>query len=1067
MTFIIGCKRKISSCSALKMLDVAKAVSVLFALNRIKFSRFRSTLKVKISSYFCGKNAEHFKKNRMTNFLKIYALLFVVAAAWIISGCTTQKVRGEYKGLKKVYHNTTQRYNGYFNATVLLEESRLALEQQHRDNYNKILPIFPATEAENAQAVAEPLDEAMKKVSVAVNLHRGANWTDDCYFLLGQAQYFKQDYEAAEETFEFMEVEFSNDLRKRGQFSQRARDREAKTKAEKEQYRKERLKEAQRDRKEKMDERDDKIKQRKKDKKAKDKARKKERKRRIKEQKAYKKALAIARKKGTKPPPRPSSRKKKEEEPDKTVENKEEEKVQEQEEVAEEKKEEEKKDEPNMLQEPESYFLKHRPALRESQLWLARTYIERDNFLLADKKMSDLESNPKLSKEVAAQIPAVRAHYFMEQKKYNDALPWLEKAIEAAKDRTEKARYAFIIAQIQDKSGNNVAALDSYQRVLNFRPGYDMAFSAQLNVLNSKYANGKLTAAQADKELNRLLKDIKNEEYQDQIYYTLAQIAFADKRTDEAIAFLENSLSVPSSNKANQAEAYYQLANVYLEREDYVNAKSYFDSVIGTLPKSDERYEQSEIYAKNLTEIATNLETITLQDSLLRMSKLTDEERRTRAFEKKKADNEARLAAILAKTQGGGAVGNNIGAVRAGGKPSSFFAYDDRAVKKGAREFEREWGGRPLGDNWRTDDGEAIAEEQEQAVENLAETVITDEDVEKMFKNVPDTPEQKAEAEQKIEEAMFNLGRLYRDKLGYNEKTVETLEELLKRNPNTEFEPDALYYLYLAHQDLGNTAAAQQVKNKLLADYAETTFARVIKDPDYVKNALNQDYKLNQYYDETYSDFKKGDYQIVKVKLDKVPSEFGAQNTLAPRFALLNAMTIGNLQGKDEYVKALKDVIAKFPDTQEQTRAKEILRLLGVKGSSGAVVAGGASDGKYTVEDDKLHYMIVVFNEPDISLTEAKVKVSDYHNKYHKLDKLRISNIYLGGGDGKIPLIVVRRFKDKAKAMEYYDGWEKNKKDYAEGNYNLYPVTQGNYREILKSKSVDGYDAFFEENYRE
>ena len=1002
----------------------------------------------------------------MTKFLKIYALLFVVAAAWIVSGCTTQKVRGEYKGLKKVYHNTTQRYNGYFNATVLLEESRLALAEQHRDNYNKILPVFPATEAENPQAVAEPLDNAMKKVSVAVNLHRGANWTDDCYLLLGQAQYFKQDFEAAEETFEFMEVEFSNDLRKRGQFSQRARDREAKTKAEKEQYKKERLKEAQRDRKEKMDERDDKIKQRKKDAKAKKKARDKERKQRIKEQKAYKKAVAAARKKGSKPPPRPSSRKKTEEEPQKTTEVKEE-KEEEEEEVAEEEKEEEKKDEPNMLEEPESYFLKHRPALRESQLWLARTYIERDNFLLAEKKLADLETNPKLSKEVAAQIPAVRAHFFMEQKKYEEALPWLEQAIEAAKDRTEKARYAFIIAQIQDKSGNNTAALQSYERVLKFRPSYAMAFSAQLNVLNSKYNNGNATAEQTNKELERLLKDIKNEEYQDQIYYTLAQVAFAGKKTDEAIAYLESSLSVPSSNKANQAEAYYQLANIYLEREDYVNAKSYFDSVIGTLPKSDERYEQSEIYAKNLTDIATNLETIALQDSLIRMSKLTDEERRTMAFEKKKAENEARLKAILAKSQGNGTVGNNIGTVRAGAKASSFFAYDDRAVKKGAREFEREWGGRPLADNWRTDDGEALAEEQEAAVENLAETVITDEDVDKLFKDVPDSPEQKAEAEKKIEEAMFNLGRLYRDKLGYNEKTVETLEALLKRNPKTDFEPDALYYLYLAHQDLGNTAAAQKVKDKLLADYAETTFARIIKDPDYVKNALNQDYKLNQYYNDTYSDFKKGEYKAVKVKLDEVPSKFGVQNTLAPRFALLNAMTIGNLQGKDEYVKALKDVIAKYPETPEQTRAKEILRLLGVQGSGGPVVAGGAGTGKYTAEDDKLHYMIVVFDDTNISLTDAKVKVSDYHNKYHKLDKLRISNIYLGSGDEKIPLIVVRRFKDKVKAMEYYDGWEKNKKDYAEGDYNLYPVTQGNYREILKSKSVDGYDAFFEENYRE
>ena len=111
--------------------------------------------------------------------------------------------------------------------------------------------------------------------------------------------------------------------------------------------------------------------------------------------------------------------------------------------------------------------------------------------------------------------------------------------------------------------------------------------------------------------------------------------------------------------------------------------------------------------------------------------------------------------------------------------------------------------------------------------------------------------------------------------------------------------------------------------------------------------------------------------------------------------------------------------------------------------------------------------MIVVFDDSEISLTDAKVKVSDFHSKHHKLDKLRISNIYLGGGEEKIPLIVVRRFKDKAKAMEYYEGIDKNKGDYVAGDgYKVYPVTQNNYRQILKSKSLAGYDSFFEENYK-
>ena len=472
----------------------------------------------------------------MSNISRFGLFLLLASLLPFFQACSTQKVRGEYTGIKKVYHNTTQRYNGYFNATVLLEESKIALDQQHVDNYNRILAVYPYTEAENPQAVAEPLDEAMKKVSVAVNLHRGANWTDDCYLLLGQAQYLKQDYETAEETFEFMEVEFSNDLRKRGSLSQRARDREKKTKAEKEQYKKERMKEIREEREARDDKRAADKKAREKAAKAKKKARIKERKQREKEMKAYKKAVAKARRAGTKPPPRPSSRKKTEkpaevEKKEEVTEEEKKEKPEEKEEVAE--------DKPNMLEEPESYFLKHRPALREAMLWLARTYTERRAYGAADRKFAEIEQDPRLSKEVAAQIPAARAHFFMEQKKYDEALPWLEKAIEVEEDRTLRARYAFIIAQIENNKGNVAAAQKGFERVIGFRPAYEMDFAARLNLINSRYAAGNATAEATDRELQRLLKDLKNEEYQDQIYYTLAQIAFQGDREDEAIGFLE------------------------------------------------------------------------------------------------------------------------------------------------------------------------------------------------------------------------------------------------------------------------------------------------------------------------------------------------------------------------------------------------------------------------------------------------------------------------------------------------------------------------------------------------
>ena len=153
-----------------------------------------------------------------------------------------------------------------------------------------------------------------------------------------------------------------------------------------------------------------------------------------------------------------------------------------------------------------------------------------------------------------------------------------------------------------------------------------------------------------------------------------------------------------------------------------------------------------------------------------------------------------------------------------------------------------------------------------------------------------------------------------------------------------------------------------------------------------------------------------------------------------------------------------------------------MLRLLGGGGAIAArnnqITVGDSATGefdaansKFKQEDDKLHYMILVFNDPDISLAQTKASISDYNTKYHKIDKLRISNIYLGS-DVKTPIIVVRRFKSRDDAMKYYQGVQ-GADDFLEAGipFEMYPVTQNNYREILKSKSLDGYREFFEAVY--
>ena len=128
-------------------------------------------------------------------------------------------------------------------------------------------------------------------------------------------------------------------------------------------------------------------------------------------------------------------------------------------------------------------------------------------------------------------------------------------------------------------------------------------------------------------------------------------------------------------------------------------------------------------------------------------------------------------------------------------------------MKKGRREFDRQWPGRStLEDNWRRSSRQNAGFGEEIADVGSYEEALTDDEVRKMLKGVPTTAEDQKVAEDKIMTAMFELGTLYRDRLVKNEKAAITLEKLVRRFPDSRHEKDAFYYLYLAYSDLGNAA---------------------------------------------------------------------------------------------------------------------------------------------------------------------------------------------------------------------------------------------------------------------
>ena len=83
-----------------------------------------------------------------------------------------------------------------------------------------------------------------------------------------------------------------------------------------------------------------------------------------------------------------------------------------------------------------------------------------------------------------------------------------------------------------------------------------------------------------------MLKDTKNEEFKDQIYYALAELALKEQDEPLAIDYLKKSTKFSVSNDKQKGLSFLKLADIYFEQPHYINAQAHYDSTYCFYPKT-------------------------------------------------------------------------------------------------------------------------------------------------------------------------------------------------------------------------------------------------------------------------------------------------------------------------------------------------------------------------------------------------------------------------------------------------------------------------------------------------
>ncbi len=988
--------------------------------------------------------------------LNAFVRIFLISLVIFVQACTVQKSHGDVSKTQLFLHNLNAKYNGYFNANELMIASTDAIISKYHQDYSKIIELYEENAGEKPTEASANLDIAIQKATTVVNLHRPSHWVPDCYLMIGKAQYLKRDYATAEETFKFMTKNYNrlHENPKLDPKKKAAQDRAERVAAQAE--KREEASKTKAEAKKKSD----------KEKKQKEKAREKQR----KEKERERKQIAKDRAKGIRTPrtttpkvltPKPDSMNVKRTTPAKAVDKETDEVVQ----------------KPNEGIKPNG---KHRPVLQDAQIWLAKTYIMRKNGIAAGIILGTLRTDPGLYQVLKPEIPVLQAYNEIKQENYEEAIPYLKESLEEKNlPNKTKAKCAFALGQIYQILNQGSSAYDAFNRVDELSTDYEMTFFAELYKAQNAASTGTKSTAQLLDDLKKLTKDAKNTNYQTAIYHSMALVSLKANDRVQAKDYLLKGLS-SSGDRIQKTESFYLIANLYNEDEDYLRAKNYYDSTLTVMTTIDTRRPEVEKYANSLVDIAKHISIIELQDSLMRLSSLTEKEQKQWA---KKIIKEREKAKELELAKGNNQVSpfsnelasafkSSIPDINASTK-STFFAYDDKQLKRGQRDFQQTWGKIKLVDNWAIKTKAAtnlIDDNPNGTKKNEEEVTTSDDELASLLKDIPHTSEEKESSHEKKRNSMLILGTLYREKLENYPKAIKILEEYLAKYPNTTQEVDVLYQLYLAYTQNNDKANRERIKQIILQNFPSSKYAQTILHPEAAIGEKDKLARLTRYYDETFELYNQGKCDEVLSRISQVDSLF-KENPIRAKFALIETMCIGKSRGKEAYIGALKDFIARYPNGSERDKAKDMLRYL--MGDDKAfetsdIIKTNNDPNAYDYNADELHYVIaIVYDKKDATITNIKVTVSDFNQKYFSNDDLRISNIFLDQ-DGTIPVIMVRKFDNAEASLRYYQTVMANANQFITSDikHDVYPISQSNYRKLYATKDVDTYKQFFEKNYK-
>jgi outer membrane protein assembly factor BamD (BamD/ComL family) len=316
----------------------------------------------------------------------------------------------------------------------------------------------------------------------------------------------------------------------------------------------------------------------------------------------------------------------------------------------------------------------------------------------------------------------------------------------------------------------------------------------------------------------------------------------------------------------------------------------------------------------------------------------------------------------------------------------------------------------------------------------------------------------------RIENALFNMGIIYRDEMKDASEAARAFKEQVTRYPDGQNALLAYYSLYNLLNTEGDAAGANVYKSLLIQKFPESSTARLLSDPAYALNLEKEQAGIENAYQLAYDNYTAGAYaeavRIAGQSLSNWPNDASV-----PRFRLLRALSIGKLNGNEAMKTELESLTTEFPGHEVSEYAARIIALIyNVQPDLKLADEQVKAEEIYRVPGNEPHFFgIACF--PGADINQLNFNLINFNLDNFNRQNLAIVTEYAGD----LALLLVQPFADTIAAFNYLKAFTSASETvlagYSVDKAKAFLISAPNLEILKNDKNFDRYALFYNKFY--